>query len=147
MFAITFKTIWANFDPNRHMRHTAYSDYAAEVRSRYFLSLGLSLDEFAKINIGPVIFKEETSFYKEIKMGTDIKVDMLLTRASENLERWEFAHRIFNDRGELSAVVKVQGAWFDLQKRKLTVLPQEILVKLQNIPVSPDFQNIEKKPK
>ena len=142
MFEISFKTIWANFDPNRHMRHAAYSDYAAEVRARYFLKHNLSLDEFAKKHIGPVIFKEQTVYYKEIKMGSNIKVNMLLSAATDNLERWEFTHQIFNQKGELSAVVKVSGAWFDLQKRKLTVLPDDVLQKLQNMPKSPDFKNI-----
>ncbi len=147
MFEVTFKTIWANFDPNRHMRHTAYSDYAAEVRARFFLKHDLSLEEFAKMHIGPVIFKEETVYYKEIKMGTDISVNMQLTAATENLDRWEFTHQIFNDKKEVSAIVKVQGAWIDLQKRKLTGLPAEVLQKLQSLPKSEDFKIIEKKSK
>jgi acyl-CoA thioester hydrolase len=145
MFEIIFKTKWADFDPNRHMRHTAYSDYAAEVRSRFFYQHDLSLEDFARIQIGPVIFKEETTYYKEIKMGADIRVDMLLTAASEKLERWEFTHRIFNTNDELSAVVKVNGAWFDLQSRKLTRLPDEIIEKLKNLPKSDNFKNIELK--
>ena len=143
MFEIVFKTKWADFDPNRHMRHTAYSDYAAEVRSRYFYQHNLSLEDFARIQIGPVIFKEETSYYKEIKMGADIRVDMLLTAASDKLERWEFTHRIFNDKGDLSAVVKVFGAWFDLQNRKLTRLPDNIIEKLKNLPKDKHFRTIE----
>ncbi len=142
MYQITFKTIWANFDPNRHMRHTAYSDYAAEVRARYFLEKDLSLEAFAKIHIGPVIFKEETTYFKEIKMGTDIKVSLQMTAASPNLERWEFTHDIYNQDGALSARVKVQGAWMDLQKRKLTHLPQDILEKLRDIPKADDFKTI-----
>ena len=146
-YEVTFKTIWANFDPNRHMRHTAYSDYAAEVRARYFLTHDLSLEEFAKMHIGPVIFKEETSYFKEIKMGTDILVTMELVAATPHLDRWEFEHQIFDDQGNLSAKVKVYGAWFDLQKRKLTTLPDDILQKLQDLPKSKDFKTIERKAK
>ena len=147
MYQIKFKTIWADFDPNRHMRHTAYSDYAAEVRSRYFLEHDLSLDDFARIHIGPVIFKEETTFFKEIKLGADITVTMTLTAASKKMERWEFSHEIFDDKGQLSARVKVFGAWIDLQKRKLTVLPKEIFEKLNKIPRTDDFKEIPLKSK
>ena len=66
IFEINFNTKWSDFDPNRHMRHTAYNDYAAEVRSRFFASHGFSLTEFAKFNIGPILFSENTSFFREI---------------------------------------------------------------------------------
>jgi len=142
MFQVKFKTIWANFDPNRHMRHSAYSDYAAEVRARYFEKHNLTLDDFARLHIGPVLFEEQTRFFKEIKMGADITVDMWLSAATENFERWEFIHHIYNQQGDLSAIVKVKGAWIDLQKRKLTGLPDIILEKLKQIPKSEDFKTI-----
>ncbi len=123
-YEVSFTTKWADFDPNRHMRHTAYNDYAAEVRVRFFAEHGFSISEFAKLNIGPILFKEETSFVKEISLGEDIRVDMHLEAASKNLERWRFVHHIYNKNGELAAEVKVYGAWIDLQKRKLTTAPQ-----------------------
>jgi len=143
MFQVKFKTIWANFDLNGHMRHSAYSDYATEVRVRMFEKQNLSLDDFARLHIGPVLFEEQTRFFKEIKLGTDITVDMWLSAATENFERWEFIHHIYNEQGNLSAIVKVKGAWIDLLKRKLTGLPDTILDKLKQIPKSDDFRLIQ----
>ncbi len=142
MFQVKFKTIWADFDPNRHMRHSAYSDYAAEVRARFFQKHNLSLDDFAHLNIGPILFEEHTRFIKEIIMGTDITIDMMLSAASKHFERWEFTHHVYNEQGTLSAVVKVKGAWMDLKKRKLTVLPPDILEILKRLPKSEDFETI-----
>jgi len=147
MIKIKFKTIWANFDPNRHMRHSAYSDYAAEVRVRFFDAHNLSLEDFARLHIGPILFKEEITFYKEIRIGADIEVDMVLTAASPGFERWEFTHHIFNENNQLSAVVKVYGAWIDLQKRKLTGLPPEVRDILKTIPKSDDFKYLKLKNK
>ena len=65
-YQVEFATKWSDFDPNRHMRHTAYNDYAAEVRIRYFSVAGFPVDEIAKDNIGPILFTEHTSFRKEI---------------------------------------------------------------------------------
>ena len=141
-FSLEFKTIWANFDPNRHMRHTAYSDYAAEVRVRFFQQNQLRMDDFAQLNIGPVIFEEQTTYFKEINIGENIKVDMKLLSATENFERWEFIHYIYNEKNELSAKVRVKGAWIDLQKRKLTSLPENIINRLKIIPKSSDFKEI-----
>jgi acyl-CoA thioester hydrolase len=123
-FQQVFTTKWADFDPNRHMRHSAYADFAAEARVRFFANHGYSLNDFAKLHIGPVLFNEETIYYKEINMGEDIKVSMCLEAASENYERWRFIHQIYNQKGVLAAEVKVYGAWIDLSKRKLTTPPE-----------------------
>jgi acyl-CoA thioester hydrolase len=147
MYQLTFKTIWANFDPNRHMRHSAYADYAAEMRVRFFAEHQLSLEDFAKMHIGPILFKEEISYFKEIRMGEDITVSMALSAASPNLERWEFTHHIYNSKGALSATIKAYGAWIDLQKRKLTSLPPDIIKNLDDIPKTEDFKIIELKSK
>ena len=64
-FKVTFLTKWADFDPNRHMRHTAYNDYASEVRVRYFREQNFSIEDFTKHNIGPILFTEETSLEKK----------------------------------------------------------------------------------
>jgi len=142
-FEIVFKTRWADFDPNRHMRHSAYNDYAAEVRVRFFEAHDFHINDFARYHIGPILFKEETSFFKEIHIGEDIKADMELIAASRDFERWIFRHRIYNQKGQIAAEIKATGAWIDLQKRKLTKLPEEILHILKDMPVSDDFTEIK----
>ena len=116
-FKVTFITKWSDFDPNKHMRHTAYNEYAAEVRIRYFRNQNFSIEEFTKHNIGPILFTEETSFRREIHVGENISVDFKLSGVSKNNERWKITHRVFNEQGELSAIIKVYGAWIDLTKR------------------------------
>ncbi len=146
-FEVAFKTKWADFDPNRHMRHTAYNDYAAEVRVRFFQDHGLSIEEFAKLNIGPILFKEETSFYKEIHVSDNITVNMKLEGVSEGLERWRFKHEVFNKNGVLAAEIKVYGAWIDLSKRKLTTLPTKFVEIFNNLPKTSNFEKISLKEK
>jgi len=141
-FEITFHTKWSDFDPNRHMRHTAYNDYAAEVRVRFFQEHGLSINEFAKLNIGPILFKEETSFFKEIHIGENITVKMELEGVSKGIERWRFNHQIFNEAGKLAAEIKVYGAWIDLVKRKLTTPPQKFVAIFDGLPKTVNFEEI-----
>jgi len=141
-FKIAFNTKWADFDPNRHMRHTAYNDYAAEVRVRYFRDQNFSIEDFAKFNIGPILFTEETSFRKEIHLGETISVDIKLLGLSANNERWKIVHNIFNEAGKLAAIVKVYGAWIDLFKRKLTTPPKEAKHLFDNAERSEDFEKI-----
>jgi acyl-CoA thioester hydrolase len=141
-FKVTFPTKWSDFDPNRHMRHTAYNEYAAEVRIRYFAEHHFSIEEFTKHNIGPVLFTEETSFRKEIHIGEDISVNIKLSGLSENNERWKIVHEVFNEAGQLSAVIKVYGAWIDLTKRKLTFLPKEAQNLFLHAERTNDFERI-----
>jgi acyl-CoA thioester hydrolase len=141
-FKVTFPTKWSDFDPNRHMRHTAYNEYAAEVRIRYFAEHHFSIEEFTKHNIGPVLFTEETSFKKEIHIGEDISVNIKLSGLSENNERWKIVHEVFNEAGQLSAVIKVYGAWIDLTKRKLTVPPKEAQNLFLHAERTNDFERI-----
>jgi acyl-CoA thioester hydrolase len=141
-FQVTFATKWSDFDPNRHMRHTAYNDYAAEIRVRYFAKYNFSIDEFTKHNLGPILFTEETSFRKEIHLGEDITVNLKLQGLSENNERWKIVHEVFNKAGQLSAVIKVYGAWIDLSKRKLRVPPIETKEMFDFAERSEDFEVI-----
>lgn len=141
-FEVTFPTIWANFDANAHMRHTAYNDYAAEVRSRFFTEQGFSLTEFAKHNIGPILFSENTNFYREIKLGENITANLIFIGASEKYERFKFKHQIIKKNGVISAEISIYGAWMDLTKRKLTT-PPEIMIDIFNkLDKATDFENI-----
>jgi acyl-CoA thioester hydrolase len=141
-FTVSFKTKWADFDANRHMRHTAYNDYAAEVRVRYFKEQGMPIEDFAKENLGPILFKEETNFYKEIHLGEDITVNLTLKALSNNLERWKLQHQLFNEAGKLAAQVNVYGAWIDLVKRKLAVPSGKFKNLFSHLEKTVDFEEI-----
>ena len=141
-FRVSFNTKWSDFDPNRHMRHTAYNDYAAEVRVRYFRDQNFSIEKFTAHNIGPILFTEETSFRKEIHLGETITVDFKLSGLSANNERWKITHCVFNENGKLSATVKVYRAWLDLTSRKLAIPPKEAQHLFEIAEKSDDFEEI-----
>ncbi len=141
-YKLTFKTRWADFDPNNHMRHSAYNDYAAETRVRYFKDCGYSLSELTKQNLGPVLFSENTIFYREVTLSEDISVALLMKGFSENGERFKFQHKIFKQDGVLAAIIEVYGAWLDLEKRKLTIPPSQIITTFNSLKKSEDFETI-----
>jgi acyl-CoA thioester hydrolase len=142
-FSFTFPTRWADFDPNNHMRHSAYNDYAAEARVRLFSASGLSLVELNNLNIGPVLFQEHTNFLREIGIGESIKVEVLLKGCSKSGERFKFLHRIYREDGNLSAEIEIFAAWLDLKKRKLTNPPAAILQVLDTMKKTADFETIK----
>lgn len=135
-----FTVIWADCDPNRHMRHSAYADYAAHTRYAFFTHMGFSMDRLQALQIGPILFREELLYRREIHLGDEIEVDVAVTSLREDFSRWSFRSRVFNrTAGTLAAAVNVDGAWLDLASRKLAVPPHELGLVLQNLPVAEEL--------
>jgi acyl-CoA thioester hydrolase len=113
-------------DPNGHMRHSAYADYAADQRVALLAEWGYGSARFAQLRLGPILFREETKYLKEINMGEEIRVDGQLASAAPDGSRWTIVHTIYKADGRVAATVTVDGAWLDLDRRKLTVPPAEL---------------------
>ncbi len=129
----TFTVRWADMDPNVHMRHSAYADYAAQVRLDLLADHGFTMRRFAELRLGPVLFREDTRFMKEIGMSETIRVTAELAGVSEDGSRWRIIHSIYKADGRLAATVTVDGAWLDLGLRKLTAPPAEMVEAFQRV--------------
>ena len=130
---------WADCDQNRHVRHSAYYDYGAHIRIRYFNELGFSSAILSKLSIGPILFKEECSFIKELHPDDIITINLLKGEISEDASRWILHHEIFNHKGEKSAHITTKGAWMNLKIRKLTVPPLDIAKALHELPMGEEY--------
>ena len=135
----SFQVIWANLDPNMHLRHTAYNDYAAQVRLGFFLDHGFSMKDMARLQIGPILFREETKFLREVGMNETIHINCKLTGLRKDGSRWNMVHQIFKSDGALSAIISVEGAWIDLKIRKLAVPPKELSDVVEQMPKAENF--------
>ena len=128
----TFTVRWADMDPNVHMRHSAYTDYAAQVRLDFLADQGFTMRRFAELSIGPILFREDTRFMKEIGMSETIRVTAELGGLTTDGSRWRIIHTIYKADGRMAATVTVDGAWLDLRQRKLTVPPAEMVEAFQH---------------
>ena len=132
--AITYRTRWADMDPNGHMRHSAYADYAADQRLVLLAAWGYDIKEFARLRLGPILFREETIFLKEVHIGEEIRVNSRLRTVNDDGTRWSIMHTIYKADGRVAATVAVDGAWLDLDRRKLTTPPTELSEAFRNLP-------------
>lgn len=139
-----FVVRWADIDANRHMRHSAYYDYAAHLRVQLLKSIGMDLDTLSGLGIGPVLFREEAVFMREISMDEAIRVNLKLKRIRKDSSRWTFFHEFLKGDNTIATTVTVDGAWLDLNKRRLTVLPDNFIHLLHEIPRTEDFEFISK---
>jgi len=135
---------WADLDPNFHVRHSVYYDYGAMCRVSFFSENGLTSDELLKYNVGPILFREEAVFRKEVKMGDPVTIDLQLTRSRPDFSRWSIRHHIFKKRNELAAIVTVDGAWINTIERKLAPPPALGIETFQNMPLGADFEWVNK---
>lgn len=131
---------WADLDPNGHVRHSVYYDFGAAVRVGFFTEHGLTIAAMQQLEIGPILFREEAVFRREIRWGEHLWMNLLVTRLRPDGSRFSFRHELLRDDGVLCAVITVDGAWIDTQKRKLTTPPAIGRDMLVSAPKSTDFE-------
>src|SRR6476620_2527139 len=112
---------WADLDPNFHVLHSRYYDFGAYCRMAFFVSQGFTPQVMMQHNIGPIIFREECIFKREISFGDEVRIDFRLTARSEDYGRWSMTHRIIKNGNILAAIINLDGAWMDTVKRKLAI--------------------------
>ena len=137
---LSFDVRWADVDANKHMRHSAYYDYAAHLRVQLLKGIGMDVATLAKSGIGPVLFREEGVFMREINMDDNIRINVKLKRVRKDGSRWTFFHEFHKDEGEVAAIVTVDGAWLDLNIRKLAALPENLNQLMLGISRTDDFE-------
>ncbi len=139
-FSRAMQVRWSDLDPNFHLRHSVYYDWGAYCRVEFLASVGLGWRELAAIQTGPVIFREEAIFRKEIRQGDNVNITMSVVKAKRDYSRFTIRHEVFKDNDVLSATITVDIAWLNGVTRKLTALPQEYINLLTNSPLAADFE-------
>jgi acyl-CoA thioester hydrolase len=135
---------WADMDPNFHLRHSVYYDYGAYCRIQYMSSYGITAQFMHQHSFGPILFREEAVFKKEIKLGDKIVMDIKLLKASRDYARWTMQHEIFKNNEIVAAIITLDGAWIDTHKRKLCLPPPEVVHCFEMAPRSAHFVWTEK---
>jgi acyl-CoA thioester hydrolase len=134
------QVLWSQIDGNLHLRHSAYADFAAQARIELLNKIGLDYKTIAAIKIGPILFREELIYLREVGLNDVVTVTTQLTKSTADGGRYSFRHEIFRGDGVRAAIVQVDGAWMDVVHRKLTRLPEHFLAGLEEIPKSDDYQ-------
>ena len=135
---------WSDLDPNFHVRHSVYYDMGAYVRMSFLTENGLGAPVMLQHNLGPILFREECVFKKEIHFGDSITINLTLKKCSPTYSRWSFQHEIIKNGDTVAAIITVDGAWIDTVRRRLTVPTEIITHTFEKLPRSEDFAWIEK---
>lgn len=131
---------WSDMDPNFHVRHSVYYDFGAQLRTEFLLSQGLTAAVMQKHHFGPILFREEALFKRELKFGDQLRMNVMAASMRKDYSRFTIRHQILKDEDILCAELTVEGAWIDTIKRKLTVPPKEAQQAFEAFPRTSDFK-------
>ncbi len=130
---------WADIDPNFHVLHSKYYDYCASARMSALAANGVTMQTIQEYKIGPILLREECVFKRELKFGDAIEIKIMLQKADSNFARWSFVNEIWKNGDTLAAVVTVDGAWMDIEKRRLALPPDVFIKAFDVIPKTDNF--------
>lgn len=129
---------WADLDPNFHVRHSVYYDWGAAIRMDFLSEHGLTTEVLMQLGIGPILFKEECEFRREIKFGDKVTINVKLLKARKDFSRWSLQHELIKN-DKLAALITVHGAWIDVRARKLAPPPPQAVDVFSKITPSDNF--------
>ena len=144
MYKKQFEIRWSDVDANGHLANSAYTNFMSHARMSFFTDHGFAFSELKRHDIGPVVFYEHTYYFKESFLGESIIVSIEISGLSEDMMFFRFEHNFYNLEGKHLAFCEMQGAWIDLNKRKLTTLPNHLRVLAEKFPKTKDFKILTK---
>ena len=139
-FEIPLQIRWSDLDPNFHLRHSVYYDWAAMCRIDFLYKMGLSPALMQSLNFGLIIFREEAVFRKEIKYGDQVNINLKLIKGKRDYSRWTIINEIKKNEKTLCTLITIDGAWLNTIDRKLFIPPVEVVQIFQQMPSDESFQ-------
>lgn len=134
---------WSDLDPNFHVRHSVYYDFGAQHRVEILEQLGLTMRIMQENNFGPILFREECIFRKEIRQNTKVFISTKVGKIRDDASRWTLVHELKNEKEELLATITVDGAWMDTKLRKIANPTPQIAIDVMNLmPKSDNFTQL-----
>jgi len=130
---------WADIDANFHLRHSVYYDVCAQQRMEALGKVGITLRTMQEQHFGPVLFREECTFRREIKLHDEVTIELKLRHLSKDHSRFSFVHTFTKADGTYCATLIIEGAWMDTRLRKLTTPPQLAGEAMDHLPRAEDF--------
>jgi acyl-CoA thioester hydrolase len=140
VYSIPLQIRWADIDANNHLLHSVYYDFGALIRMQFMNENGLTMQRLEELRCGPVIFREEALFKKEIHFQDNVRISMLMVKARNDFARWSLQHHIYRNENELCTIINLDGSFIDLDKRKVMIPPIEVQRVFDAIPKSEDFE-------
>ncbi|OLY92238.1 acyl-CoA thioester hydrolase [Cnuella takakiae] len=131
---------WSDLDANFHLRHSVYYDWGAYCRMEFLNAHGLTPSAMQQLGIGPILFREECTFRREILMGDEVQIKLAVIRGRKDYSRWSIQHQVFKNDNVLCATLTVDGAWIGIKERRLVTPPEQVWHVFEQMPKGEGFE-------
>lgn len=135
-----FDLRWSDLDANRHVRNTVFSELATHTRFRMLEAHGFPQPRFEQARFGPVMFREEIRYRRELVFGDQVTVNVLFAGLSDDGSQWRVHQEVTRGDEKQAAILTIDGAWIHLDTRRLVAPPEELLSVLRTLPRTEDFE-------
>jgi acyl-CoA thioester hydrolase len=132
------ETRWSDLDPNYHLKHSSYYDFGAYCRICFLYDNGITDKLMREHEIGPILFREECFFKKEIIFGDKVTINLKLRSVSKDSRKFSMLHEIFKN-DMLAATLNIDAAWMSTKLRKVITPPEIIIRSLDVLDKTEDF--------
>ncbi len=144
-FEMSLFTRWADLDSNGHMANAAYLDACVDVRLEYFARNGFPLERFRELAIGPVIFRDEIEYFRELRLLDPYRISLRISGVADDGSHFRLVNEYRRSDDVVAARVVSTGSWLDLRARKLVKPPTELAEALRSMPRTADFTTLPSK--
>lgn len=128
-FTINFRVLWNQIDVNGHLSNAHYQSFFDEARMEMLEQAGLDVQAMLKKNVGPVIYRSELDYLKEVNYPEEIRIETWVEDSRKS--RFVIRQDMFRKSdGELACSAKLLGVFMDFNIRRPWSVPQEIAEKL-----------------
>ena len=143
VFEKTFHVGWAHVDFNGHLGNTSFLNLAVDVRMFFFAENGFPVSEFQRRRFGPVIMRDEITYFKEMYMLDKIRITFQNAGMSEDATRFRLRNDFFREDGKMAASLTTTGGWLGFDTRKLVVPPKKLANAMRNLARTEDFEVLQ----
>lgn len=140
VFEEHFSIRWADLDANRHVRNTIFSELATHTRFRILESQGFAQQDFERLRFGPVMFREDVRYRRELVFGERVSVNLTVAGLSSDGSRWRVRQDVSRADKKQAASLTIDGAWIHLESRTLMGPPGELHELLESLPRANEFE-------
>ncbi len=121
-----FRVRYSDLDTNGHVANTSYLKYSLDTRVGFLFANGLTADMMRDSGYGPIVFREDITYLKELFVPDEIEVRYWVRSLHEDGIRFRMCTQIFRSDEELAASIEIYGGWISLSRRRLEKPPKEV---------------------
>lgn len=126
VFEITFRVRWNEMDANGHVNNMYYQSYFDEARSDMFTRAGMDLARMRIDGIGPVLYRVEFDYIRELKHPDEVVIRSWMEPPHEN--RAVINQELLRSSdGKTVCRARIYGMFFDFSTRKPVAIPSDVL--------------------